>query len=171
MTLFSWQHARTKALQEAIEIVLQSNCTLKTLDLISFSSEVKFWEKTNKHARLTAVLAQALCSNCALTHLNLWCRTIRRPGAREIAKAPQLNHTLTHLSLNGNTIDNSRAEDLAQALQSICALKYLDPSHNEIGDPSAVVLAKALEFNRTLTYLDLEHWNFPGYDLWEPYFY
>ena len=143
MTLFSWQHSRTKALQEAIELVLQSICTLKILDLMSFSSEVKFWEKVNKHVRLTAVLARALCSNCTLTHLNLWCRTILRPGAREISKALPLNHTLTHLSLNGNTIDNSRAEDLAQALQSICALKYLDLSHNEIGDKSQV---KSFEF-------------------------
>ena len=137
---------------------------------MSFSSEGNFWEKGNKHARLTAVLARALCSNCTLTHLNLRRRAFRSPGARKIAKALQLSHTLTHLSLDGNTIDNSGAEDLTQALQSSCALKYLDLSHNEIGDPGAVALAKALEFNRTLTYLDLGHWDFPGYDPLEPFF-
>ena len=166
LTLFSWRHACTKALQEALECVLQSNCTLKILDLTSFSSMVSssYWGKENKHARLTAVLARALHSGCTLTHLNLRCRAIRSPGASEIAKALQSNHTLTHLNLDGNGIDNCGAEDLAQALQSSCALKYLDLSHNEIGDQGAVALAKALESNRTLTYLDLEHWDLPGFN-------
>ena len=165
LTLFSWRHACTKALQEALECVLQSNCTLKILDLTSFSSMASssYWGKENKHARLTAVLARALHSGCTLTHLNLRCRAIRSPGASEIAKALQSNHTLTHLNLDGNGIDNCGAEDLAQALQSSCALKYLDLSHNEIGDQGAVALAKALESNRTLTYLDLEHWDFVGF--------
>ena len=164
LTLFSWRHACTEALQEALECVLQSNCTLKILDLTSFSSMASssYWGKENKHARLTAVLARALHSGCTLTHLNLRCRAIRSPGASEIAKALQSNHTLTHLNLDGNGIDNCGAEDLAQALQSNCALKYLDLSLNEIGDPGAVALAKALEFNRTLTYLDLGQWDFPG---------
>ena len=164
LTLFSWRHACTEALQEALECVLQSNCTLKILDLTSLSSMASssYWGKENKHARLTAVLARALHSGCTLTHLNLRCRAIRSPGASEIAKALQSNHTLTHLNLDGNGIDNCGAEDLAQALQSNCALKYLDLSQNEIGDPGAVALAKALEFNRTLTYLDLGHWDFPG---------
>ena len=164
LTLFSWHHACTEALQEAIEHVLQSKCTLKILDLMSISSEGMFWDTRNKHAHLTAILARALCSNCTLTHINLRCRTIRSPGASEIAKALQSNLTLTHLNLHGNTIDNCGAEDLAQALQSSCALKYLDLSHNEIGDQGAVALAKALESNRTLTYLDLEHWDVPGFN-------
>ena len=163
LTLFSWHHACTEALQEAIEHVLQSKCTLKILDLMSISSEGMFWDTRNKHAHLTAILARALCSNCTLTHINLRCRTIRSPGASEIAKALQSNLTLTHLNLHGNTIDNCGAEDLAQALQSSCALKYLDLSHNEIGDQGAVALAKALESNRSLTYLDLEHWDFVGF--------
>ena len=164
LTLFSWHHACTEALQEAIEHVLQSKCTLKILDLMSISSEGMFWDTRNKHAHLTAILARALCSNCTLTHINLRCRTIRSPGASEIAKALQSNLTLTHLNLHGNTIDNCGAEDLAQALQSSCALKYLDLSYNEIGDQGAVALAKALESNRTLTYLDLEHWDVPGFN-------
>ena len=172
LTLFSWRHACTEALQEALECVLQSNCTLKILDLTSLSSMASssYWGKENKHARLTAVLARALHSGCTLTHLNLRCRAIRSPGASEIAKALQSNHTLTHLNLDGNGIDNCGAEDLAQALQSSCALKYLDLSHNEIGDQGAVALAKALESNRTLTYLDLEHWDFPGFDPLEPFY-
>ena len=157
LTLFSWHHACTEALQEAIEHVLQSNCALKILDLMSISSEGMLWDTRNKHAHLTAILARALRSNCTLTQINLRCRTIRSPGASEIAKALQSNLTLTHLNLNGNGIGNCGAEDLAQALQSSCALKYLDLSHNEIGDEGAVALAKALESNRTLTYLDLEH--------------
>ena len=157
LTLFSWQHACTEALQEAIEHVLQSNCALKILDLMSISSEGMLRDTRNKHAHLTAILARALRSNCTLTQINLRCRTIRSPGASEIAKALQSNLTLTHLNLNGNGINNCGAEDLAQALQSSCALKYLDLSHNEIGDEGAVALAKALESNRTLTYLDLEH--------------
>ena len=161
LTLFFWHHACTEALQEAIEHVLQSKCTLKILDLMSISSEGMFWDTRNKHAHLTAILARALCSNCTLTHINLRCRTIRSPGASEIAL--QSNLTLTHLNLHGNTIDNCGAEDLAQALQSSCALKYLDLSRNEIGDEGAVALAKALESNRTLTYLDLEHWDFVGF--------
>ena len=155
VTLFSWRHAFAEPLQEALECVLQSNCTLKILDLTSFSSMASNWGKENEHARLTAVLARALHSGCTLTHLNLRCLVIRSTGASEIAKALQSNHTLTHLNLEGNGIDNCGAEDLAQALQSNCALKYLDLSLNEIGDPGAVALAKALEFNRTLTYLDL----------------
>ena len=161
LTFFSWHHACTGALREAIEHVLQSNCKLKILDLMSFSSVVKFWDTRNKHAYLIATLARALRSNCTLTHINLRCRAIRSPGASEIAKALQSNHTLTHLNLDGNGIDNCGAEDLAQALQSSCALKYLDLSQNEIGDQGAVALAKALESNRTLTYLDLGHWGFP----------
>ena len=157
LTLFSWHHACTEALQEAIDHVLQSNCALKILDLMSISSEGMLWDTRNKHAHLTAILARALRSNCTLTQINLRCRTIRSPGASEIAKALQSNLTLTHLNLNGNGIGNCGAEDLAQALQSSCALKYLDLSHNEIGDEGAVALAKALESNRTLTYLDLEH--------------
>ena len=157
LTLFSWHHACTEALQEAIDHVLQSNCALKILDLMSISSEGMLWDTRNKHAHLTAILARALRSNCTLTQINLRCRTIRSPGASEIAKALQSNLTLTHLNLNGNGIGNCGAEDLAQALQSSCALKYLDLSHNEIGDEGAVALAKALESNRTLTYLDLEY--------------
>ena len=167
LTLFSWHHACTEALQEAIEHVLQSNCTLKILDLMSISSEGMFWDTRNKHAHLTAILARALRSNCTLTHINLRCRTIRSPGASEIAKALLSNLTLTHLNLNGNGIDNCGAEDLAQALQSSCALKYLDLSYNEIGDQGAVALAKALESDRTLTYLDLEHWKVPGFNFME----
>ena len=159
VTLFSWRHAFAEPLQEALECVLQSNCTLKILDLTSFSSMASNWGKENEHARLTAVLARALHSGCTLTHLNLRCLVIRSTGASEIAKALQSNHTLTHLNLEGNGIDNCGAEDLAQALQSNCALKYLDLSVNEIGDPGAVALAKALEFNRTLTYLDLGRWS------------
>ena len=160
LTLFSWRHACAEPLQEALECVLQSNCTLKILDLTSFSSMASYWGKENEHARLTAVLARAVHSGCTLTHLNLRRLVIRSPGASEIAKALQSNHTLTHLNLDGNGIDNCGAEDLAQALQSNCALKYLDLSLNEIGDPGAVALAKALEFNRTLTYLDLGLWSF-----------
>ena len=164
LTLFSWHHACTEALQEAIEHVLQSKCTLEVLDLMSISSEGMFWDTRNKHAHLTAILARALRSNCTLTHINLRYRTICSPGASEIAKALLSNLTLTHLNLNGNGIDNCGAEDLAQALQSSCALKYLDLSYNEIGDQGAVALAKALESNRTLTYLDLEHWDVPGFN-------
>ena len=158
LTLFSWQHAYADPLQEALECVLQSNCTLKILDLFLMSSVASYLDKGNKHARLTAVLARALHSGCTLTHLSLRRLEIRSPGASEIAKALQSNHTLTHLNLGKNGIDNCGAEDLAQALQSNCALKYLDLSLNEIGDPGAVALAKALEFNRTLTYLDLGLW-------------
>ena len=164
LTLFSWQHACTEALQEAIEHVLQSNCALKILDLMSISSEGMLRDTRNKHAHLTAILARALRSNCTLTHINLRRRAIRSPGASEIAKALQSNLTLTHLNLNGNGINNCGAEDLAQALQSSCALKYLDLSHNVIGDQGAVALAKALESNRTLTYLNLEYRYFPVVD-------
>ena len=164
LTLFSWQHACTEALQEAIEHVLQSNCALKILDLMSISSEGMLRDTRNKHAHLTAILARALRSNCTLTHINLRRRAICSPGASEIAKALQSNLTLTHLNLNGNGINNCGAEDLAQALQSSCALKYLDLSHNVIGDQGAVALAKALESNRTLTYLNLEYRYFPVVD-------
>ncbi|XP_068734048.1 NLR family CARD domain-containing protein 3-like isoform X1 [Montipora capricornis] len=170
LTLFSWHHTCTEALDEAVERVLRANCALKILDVMSISFNAMFWEQRNTHARLTAVLARALCSNCTLTHLNLRCRAICSPGASEIAKALQSNDTLTHLNLEGNYIDNSGAEDLARALQSSCALKYLDLSHNEIGDPGAVALAKALESNRTLTYLDLGHLDVPGDRFLETYF-
>lgn len=159
LSFLSWPRAWSEAFQEAVERVLQCSCALKILDLMLFSSGFNWGRKGNEHARLTAVLARALGSNCSLTHLSLRCRNIRSPGASEMAKSLQSNYTLTHLNLHGNDIDNSGAEDLARALQSSCALMYLDLSSNEIGDPGAVALAKALESNRTLTYLDLARWD------------
>ena len=149
LMLLSWTHELDDTVLETIEHVLQSSRTLKTLDLLFAVRRMP------THFSLTTILANALRSNCTVTHLNLGCRSIFSPGAKEILQALQSNHTLTHVNLRGNEIDDSAAETFAEALRSGCALMYLDLSSNRIGDSGAVPLGKALESNRTLTYLDL----------------
>ena len=137
---------------ETIEHFLRSNRNLKVL---SISPKLFGERRTPKHFSLTTILANALRSNCTVTHLDLRCRSIFSSGANEIFQALQSNHTLTHINLTENWIDDSAAEHFAGALRSGCALMYLDLSSNRIGDSGAVALGKALESNRTLTYLDL----------------
>ena len=157
-----------------IEHLLQSNCTLKCLDLgalIGFGSGSAqvLARALNANCTLTylnlmnhllgdagvACLSQVLRSNCTLTHLNLQANMISNSGAKELSEALQSNRTLTHLNLRANLIDSFGAKGFATALQSSCALMYLDLSDNSVGDSGAQALGKALEFNRTLTFLDL----------------
>ena len=156
LMLLSWKDPLDDLVLETIEHVLRSNRTLKTLDLNSVSLWFKSDERrTPEHVSLTTILADALRSNCTVTHLNLRRRSILSPGANEISQALQSNHTLTHINLEETGIHDSAAETFAGALRSGCALMYLDLSANRIGDLGAVALGKALESNCTLTYLDL----------------
>ena len=71
--------------------------------------------RTPKHFSLNTILANALCSNCTVTHLNLQGRSIFSPGANEISRALQSNHTLTHINLAENGIDDPAAEILQES--------------------------------------------------------
>ena len=125
LMFLSWRHELDDSVLETIEHVLRFNRTLKTLDLLSSS-----FTYVSTHFSLATILANALRSNCTLTHLNLRCRSIFSPGANEIAQAIQSNHTLTHINLEGNWCDDSAADNFAIALRSGCALTYLDLSSN-----------------------------------------
>ena len=174
LTHLRWDNTLDGPALATIEHLLQSNCTLKYLDLralVGFGSSGAqvLARALNANCTLTFLnlmnhflgnagvtcLSQVLRSNRALTHLNLQSNFISNPGAKELSEALQWNRSLTHLNLRTNRIGNSGAEDFARALQSSCALMYLDLSDNEVGDSGARALGKALEFNRTLTFLDL----------------
>ena len=68
----SWSYSLDDSVLETLEHVLRSNRTLKTLHLRSISSAYIFKEgRTLKQFSLTTILANALRSNCTVTHLNL----------------------------------------------------------------------------------------------------
>ena len=178
LTHLRWDGALNESAVATIEHVLQSNCTLKCLDLRGASGEglrssglqvltrALTANCTLTHLNLTnslfgdagvTYLSQVLRSNRTLTHLNLQFTWIYNSGAKELSGALQSNRSLTHLNLQANLIGNPGAEDFARALQSSCALMYLDLSNNRVGDSGAQALAKALESNRSLKFLDLGH--------------
>lgn len=176
LTHLRWDDALDESALATIEYVLQSNCTLKYLDLqscdrglgisglrvlaraLNANCTLTYLNLSNLtflgHAGVTC-LSQFLRSNRTLTHLNLTFTWIYDSGAKELSEALQSNRSLTHLNLQANLIGNPGAEDFARALQSSCALMYLDLSNNRVGDSGAQALAKALESNRSLTFLDL----------------
>ena len=105
-----------------------------------------------------AAIAKALWSNDSfgLTRLDLSGCQIRCSGASRIADALQTNCSLTHLGWSCNEVKSSGASAFARALKSNRTLTHLDLSSNSISDSGATELAQALHIhNNTLAYLDL----------------
>ena len=130
---------------------LRSSCTLRKLfmhfDAHFFSSrEIK-------------ALAQALCTNCVLTHLDLDTTfDVGSEIAVALSEALESNTTLTHLRFTdtGETLTGpSGASALARALTKNSTLKCLILKSNNIMDSGAQAFADALRRNSTLSQLDL----------------
>ena len=105
-------------------------------------------------------LAQALHTNCVLTHLDLGCNDIRDEIAVALSKALESNTTLTYLNLSNDAdwceqISSSGASALARALLKNSTLKCLVLGSNFIRDSGARAFADALQKNSSLTQLDV----------------
>jgi len=105
-------------------------------------------------------LAQALHTNCVLTHLDLSCSILGDEIAVALSEALEINNTLILLNLTGKLeaerpIGPSGASALARALTKNSTLKTLVLGMNSIKDLGAQAFADALETNSTLTQLDL----------------
>ncbi|XP_067056240.1 protein NLRC3-like [Acropora muricata] len=131
---------------------LSGSCTLTKLQIgHSF--------KDNSNRGLNA-LAQALHTNCLLTHLDLRYNKIRDENAVALGKALESNTTLSYLNLTNypqpcEKIGPSGALALARALLKNSTLKCLVLRFNSIGDPGSLSFADALRTNSSLTKLDL----------------
>ena len=109
-------------------------------------------------------LAQALHTNCVLTHLDLKHNDIGDEGAVALGKALESNTTLTYLNLSIEPVISlkqigpSGGSALARALTLNSTLKCLVLGHNFIRDSGALAFADSLRTNSSLTQLDLS-WN------------
>ena len=130
---------------------LRGSCTLRkihlSLDAEDFSSlEIK-------------ALAQALRTNCVLTHLDLdTAFDVGDEIAVALSEALESSTTLTHLCFSCNThtlTGPSGASALARALTKNSTLKCLVLGSNFIRESGARAFADALRINSTLTQLDL----------------
>ena len=135
---------------------LRGSCTLRKLEL-------DLYQENFSNLGIKA-LAQALHTNCVLTHLHLdfFCN-YRDEIAVALSEALESNTTLTHLRLSceeepENRIGPSGASALARALTKNSTLKCLILAFNHVRDSGAQAFADALRINSTLTQLDLS-WN------------
>ncbi|XP_067016981.1 NLR family CARD domain-containing protein 3-like [Acropora muricata] len=135
---------------------LSGSCTL---------TELQIFDSDNDHSnRGLNALAQALRTNCVLTHVDLRYIDIRDEIAVALGKALESNTTLTYLDLSKNpygceSIGPSGASALARALTKNSTLKCLVLGHNSIRDSGALAFADALRTNSSLTQLDLSQNN------------
>ncbi|XP_015766765.1 PREDICTED: nucleotide-binding oligomerization domain-containing protein 2-like [Acropora digitifera] len=105
-------------------------------------------------------LAQALHTNCVLTHLDLADNDIGDEAVVALGKALESNTSLTFLDLSIDPdwcekIGPSGASALAKALMKNSTLKCLVLASNSIEDSGAREFANALRTNSSLTQLDL----------------
>ena len=105
-------------------------------------------------------LAQALSTNCVLTHLDLGYNDIRDEITVALGKALESNTTLIYLNLTNyprrrDPIGPPGASALARALLKNSTLQCLDLESNSIRDPGALAFADALRTNSCLSHLDL----------------
>ena len=135
---------------------LRGSCTLRKLELGLYQENLSNLD--------IKTLAQALHTNCVLTHLDLdFHLNYRDEIAVALSEALESNTTLTHLRLSctgepENTIGPSGASALARALTKNNTLKCLILAYNHVSDSGAQAFADALRINSTLTQLDLS-WN------------
>ncbi|CAE7670685.1 Nlrc3, partial [Symbiodinium necroappetens] len=102
-------------------------------------------------------LADALKSNCTITHVNLYRNDIRGESAKALAHALNSNRTVIRVDLSGNNIGDEGAKALADALNSNHTVICVDLQFNFIGDEGAKALADALKSNCTVTDINLEY--------------
>ena len=131
---------------------LSGSCTLTKLQIFD-----SYKDRSNRGLN---ALAQALHTNCVLTHLDLGCNDIRDEIAEALGKALESNATLTYLDLSNDPewceqIGPWGASALARALLKNSTLKCLVLASNSIGDLGALAFADALRTNSSLTQLDL----------------
>ena len=131
---------------------LRGSCTLRKLDL-------HLYDENFSNVDIKA-LAQALHTNCVLTHLNLIFYFNGDEIAVALSEALESNATLTHLRLSRerepeDPMGPSEASTLARALTKNSTLKCLVLGRNSIRDSGAQAFADALQTNFTLTQLDL----------------
>ena len=131
---------------------LSGSCTLTKLQIFD-----AFKDRSNRGLN---ALAQALHTNCVLTHLDLGYNDIRDEIAVALGKALESNATLTYLDLSNDPdwceqIGPSGASALARALLKNSTLKCLVLASNSIKDSGALAFADALQTNSSLIQLDL----------------
>ena len=131
---------------------LSGSSTLTKLQLFD-----SFFDYSNRGLN---ALAQALHTNCVLTHLDLGCNDIRDEIAVALSKALESNTTLSYLNLSNDPdwceqISPSGASALARALLKNSTLKCLVLGSNFIRDSGARAFADALQKNSSLTQLDV----------------
>ena len=131
---------------------LRGSCTLRKLEL-------RLYDENFLNPDFKA-LAQALHTNCVLTHLHMTFFLDGDEIAVALSEALESNTTLTHLCLLcdeevEDPIGQSGASALARALTKNNTLKCLVLGGNSIMDSGAVAFADALQTNSSLTQLDL----------------
>ncbi|XP_067016243.1 protein NLRC3-like isoform X2 [Acropora muricata] len=131
---------------------LSGSCTLTKLQIFD-----PFQDRSKRGLN---ALAQALHTNCVLTHLDLAYNDIGDETVVALGKALESNTSLTFLDLSIDPdwceeIGPSGASALARALLKNSTLKCLVLACNSIGDSGALAFANALRTNSSLTQLNL----------------
>ncbi|GJW77493.1 protein NLRC3 [Tanacetum coccineum] len=130
---------------KAFDGILQSNITLKTLNL----SGNTIGDEGAK------ILADILVDNTGILKLQLNSTGLGDDGAKAIAEMLKKNSTLRTVELNNNLIDYSGFSGLAEALLENKSLQSLYLNGNYGGALGASALAKGLEGNKALRELFL----------------
>ncbi|WVZ12012.1 hypothetical protein V8G54_016542 [Vigna mungo] len=147
----------TAAGLRAFDGVLQSNITLKTLDLsgnLVGDEGAKVSPKCFSEFRIWC-LCDILANNSSIEKLQLNSADLGDAGAKAIAEMLKKNSSLRVLELNNNMIEYSGFSSLAGALLENNSIRNIHLNGNYGGALGANALAKALESNKLLRELHL----------------
>ena len=127
-----------------------------TIVSASFVTDLTICNNLNIRSKEGIKIAEALKTNCTLTHLYLDGNNIGEEGAIKITEALKTNRTLTHLYLDGNNIGQTGAIKISEMLKNNQTMAYLSLSLNNIRTNGVAALTEALKTNRSLTHLYLD---------------
>ncbi|CAE7882240.1 NLRC3, partial [Symbiodinium microadriaticum] len=105
----------------------------------------------NRCSALWKALANALKSNCTLTHVYFESNKIGDEGAKALADALKSNCTVTYVNLRGSEIGDQGAKALADALKCNCTITHVNLRNTNVWTEGKKALEDAVESNRTVT--------------------
>ncbi len=164
----TWQ-----AVFESMADKLRGNCSLKSFEMLVWSSDADYSIGSEFSASLehnhtletllldfvnidVVAIARGLTTNTTLKHLLLRKLQFEEEEVESLAKMLASNVTLRTLNLSGNGTTNSGALLLAQVLtKDNTSLTTLDLTDSDIADVGAEHLANMLKTNTSLESLDL----------------
>jgi len=145
---------------EALRVLLTSpTCVLEDLNL----------EATDVDDEECVMLAEALCTNATVRHLNLSSNLIGKSellnacmpeletGPEALAEMLKVNKTIISLNLSWNSIRGDSAVTLAASLAHTTTLTFLNLGQNSLSCAGSQEIGRALFANTSVTNLDLSY--------------